>query len=209
MGFFKIPTAIQAMAVKPKLTGCLACKLDQSGKESVFAGEGKDKVLILCDHPRGTEGNTHDTVFMHKMYDYLWDLQGKRGLPNDFLESAWIGYVLPCPCKKEQEPAPDCCKERLDRLIAELKPNVIIPMGPAAIQALIWDRMSGRIKNTKPSDLYGKRIPDRHYNCWICPTYSPEFLTWQRDDGCPYMYFSQHIRLAYQLVDTHVSRVLS
>lgn len=207
MGFFKIPTAIQAMAVKPKITGCLACKLDQSGKDSVFAGEGKDRVLILCDHPRGTEGNTHDTVFLHKMYDYLWDLQGKRGLPNDFLESAWIGYVLPCPCKKEQEPASDCCKERLDRLIAELKPSVIIPMGPAAIQALIWDRMSGRIKNTKPSDLYGKRIPDRHYNCWICPTYSPEFLTWQRDDNCPYMYFSQHIRLAYQLIDTPLPKL--
>jgi len=119
MGFFKIPTAIQAMAAKPKITGCLACKLDQSGKDSTFAGDGKDRVLILCDHPRGTEGNTHDTVFMHKMYDYLWDLQGKRGLPNDFLESAWIGYVLPCPCKKDQEPAPDCCKERLDRLIAK------------------------------------------------------------------------------------------
>ena len=200
-GFFNIPKAIQTMTAKPKLTGCAICGLDQSGKDSVFAGEGKDRVLILCDHPRGTEGNTHDTVFMHKMYDYLWDLQDKRGLPHDFLESAWIGYVLPCPCKKDNEPAPNCCKDRLDRLISQLKPHIIIPMGPAAVQALIWDRMSGRIKKTQPSDFYGKRIPDRHYNCWICPTYSPEFLTWQKDDGCPYMYFSQHLRLAYQLVD--------
>lgn len=207
MGFFKIPAAIQAMTAKPKLTGCLACGLDQSGKDLPFAGKGKDKVLFLCDHPRGKEGNDHDTVFLHRMYDFLWDLQGRRGLPRDFLESAWIGYVIPCPCQNNKDPKPDCCKERLNRLINELKPNVIIPMGPAAIQALIWNRMSGRIGNTKPSDLYGKRIPDRFYNCWICPTYSPEFLTWQRDDGCPYMYFSQHIRLAYQIKDTPLPKI--
>ena len=201
MGFFKIPTSIAAMGSKPKLTGCAICKLDQSGKDSTFAGNGKDRVLILCDHPRGKEHNDSETVFLHKMYDYLWDLQGKRGLPDDFLDAAWVGYVLPCPCTKDDEPKPDCCKQRLDRLIAELKPHVIIPMGPTAIQTLIWDRMSGRIAKTKPSDFYGKQIPDRHYNCWICPTYSPEFLTWQRDDGCPKMYFSQHIRSAWQLVD--------
>ncbi len=162
MGFFKIPTSIAAMGSKPKLTGCAICKLDQSGKDSTFAGNGKDRVLILCDHPRGKEHNDSETVFLHKMYDYLWDLQGKRGLPNDFLDAAWVGYVLPCPCTKDDEPKPDCCKQRLDRLIAELKPHVIIPMGPTAIQTLIWDRMSGRIAKTKPSDFYGKQIPDRH-----------------------------------------------
>lgn len=189
------------MSNKPKLTGCAACKLDRSGKDSSFAGNGKDRVLILCDHPRGKEGNESETVFLHKMYNCLWDLQGRRGMPYDFLESAWIGYVLPCPCDKDNAPKPDCCKERLDRLIAELKPHVIIPMGPAAVEALIWDRMSGRISQTAPSDLYGKQIPDRHYNCWICPTYPPEFLMWQKEDGCPDMYFSQHIRSAWQLVD--------
>ena len=113
MGFFKIPPSIAAMNVKPKVTGCSVCKLDQSGKDAVFAGNGKDKVLILCDHPRGKEGNDSETVFLHKMYDYLWDLQGKRGLPDDFLDAAWVGYVLPCPCPKDAEPKPDCCKARL------------------------------------------------------------------------------------------------
>ena len=206
MGFFKIPT-MQAPPKKLKLVGCAACGLDQSGKDSVFAGLGKDKVLILCDHPRGNEGNDSDTIFMHRMYDRLWDLQGKRGLPNDFLESAWFGYIFPCYGIKDKEPATDCCSERLNRLIAELKPKVIIPMGPTAVHALIWSRMSGRIKDTKPSDFYGKRIPDRHYNAWICPTYSPEFLTWQKDDHCPYMYFSQHIRAAWKLIDTPFPKI--
>ena len=80
MGFFKIPI-MQAPPKKMKLVGCASCGLDQSGKDSVFAGQGKDKVLILCDHPRGNEGNDSETVFLHKMYDRLWDLQGNRGLP--------------------------------------------------------------------------------------------------------------------------------
>lgn len=207
MGFFKISPELAAATRKTELTGCAACKLDQSAKDSVFAGEGKDKVLFLCDHPRGKEGNDSETVFLHKMYDFLWDIQGKRGLPKDFLESAWLGYVIPCPCEKDAEPKPDCCRDRLNRLINELKPSVIIPMGPAAIQALIWDRMAGRIKNTPPSEFYGKQIPDHKYNCWICPTYSPEFLTWQRDDECPYMYFAQHIRGAYRVKDTPLPKI--
>lgn len=204
MGFFKIPDEIQAVSRRPRLSGCSACGLDGSGKYAPFAGRGKDGVLILCDHPRGKEGNDSETVYLHKMYDALWDLQGRRGLPDDFLESAWVGYVHPCPFDKDADPPPQCCKERLDRLIGELKPHIIIPMGPTAVQALIWDRMSGRIRNTQPSDLYGKQIPDRHYGCWICPTYSPEFLTWQRDDGCPAMYFSQHVRMAWTLKDVQL-----
>lgn len=200
MGFFSL-NSITAPKTKAKLLGCATCGLDRSGKASGFVGKGKDRVLILCDHPRGKEGNTTETIFLHKMYDFLWDIQNKRGLPYDFLESAWLGYVLPCPPQKDKEPSPLCCRERLDRLIAELNPSVIIPMGPTAVQSLIWDRMSGRIKNTQPSDLYGKQIPDRKYKCWICPTYSPEFLTWQRDDTCPAMYFSQHLRAAWALKD--------
>lgn len=196
------------MSLKPKLTGCALCKLDKSGLHSTFAGRGADRVLILHDHPRGNEGNDNKTVYLARMYDYLWGLQGKRGLPKDFFESAWIGYVLPCPCNKGKEPPSDCCQERLDRLISELKPRVIIPMGPTAIMALIWNRISGRMANkTAPSDFYGKQIPDRTYNCWICPTYSPEFLTWQRDDACPAMYFAQHIRSAWRLIDKELPTI--
>lgn len=206
MGFFSL-NAIAAPKKNTKILGCAACGLDRSGKTSGFVGKGKDKVLILCDHPRGKEGNTTETVFLHKMYDFLWDIQNKRGLPYDFLESAWLGYVLPCPSQRDKDPSPLCCSERLDRLIAELNPRVIIPMGPTAVQALIWDRMVGRIKNTQPSDFYGKQIPDRKYKCWICPTYSPEFLSWQRDDTCPAMYFSQHFRSAWAIKDEPLPKI--
>lgn len=200
MGFFSL-RADMVPAHKTKVSGCRVCRLDKSGSLSRFVGEGKDKVLILADHPRGREGNEKDTILLHKMYDVLWDYQGKRGLPYDFLEAAWFGYVIPCPTNSDKEISPLCCKERLDKLINEFKPNVIIPMGPTAVQALVWDRMSGRIKNTQPSDLYGKCIPDRYYNCWICPTFSPEFISWQRDDHCPAMYLGQHLRMAWALKD--------
>jgi DNA polymerase I-like protein with 3'-5' exonuclease and polymerase domains len=205
MGFFKVDPALQQQEEERKRererTGCDACGLDRSGKDSQFVGEGKDRVLILADFPRGGEDNSWDNALSCSLYSRLWDLQGKRGIPRDIMSHAWVGYAVPCPCSRSKSPAPDCCKERLDRLIQELKPRVIIPMGPLATQALVWDRMSGRIRNTQPSDLFGKTIPDRKYNCWICPTYGMEFLSWQRDDHCPAAYFAQHLRAAWALKD--------
>ena len=210
-GFFTISTELQAKVVTKRQaslpTGCGDCGLDGSGKESTFVGKGKDKVLILADWPRDGEDNTEDGVFTHRMYDVLFDLAGRRGIPERLLDAAWLGYVTPCPCNKKDGPSPLCCRERLERLIQELKPRVIIAMGIGPIQALIWDRMAGRIKNTQPSDLVGKRIPDRKYNCWICPTYGPEYIGWQKEDMCPRDYFAGHIRSAWALRDVPLPEV--
>ena len=203
MGFFRIDPALRAQEDERnrKRTGCEECGLDRSGKDTQFIGDGTDRVLILSDYPRAGEDNSQEKALTCSLYDVLWRMQGKRGLPRDILSHAWAGYVIPCHCRSKALPPPTCCRERLDRLIQELKPRVIIPMGPTATQALIWDRMSGRIRNTQPSDLFGKTIPDRKYNCWICPTYGVEFLSWQRDDHCPAMYMAQHMRTAWALKD--------
>lgn len=203
MGFFNIQPE---MVAPPKKGGCDVCNMDRSGVDAPFVGDGRDGVLILSDLPAKYEENGEDKLFTAKHYDYLWKLQGKRGLPEYFLEKAWLGYVIPCH-KGNKEPVYSCCSARLERLISELKPKVIIPMGPMAVQALIWNRMAGRITNTLPSHLYGKQIPDRYYNCWICPTYGTEFLSWQRDDRCPYDYFAQHIRAAWKLINVPLPKI--
>jgi DNA polymerase I-like protein with 3'-5' exonuclease and polymerase domains len=207
MGFFDISQEM-LLANKTRTkraappTGCKACGLDGSGKLSGFAGKGADRVLILSDYPRRGEGNDAAHVFSLELYDVLFDQAGCRGVPKRILDHAWVGYALPCPVPEGKEPKnPACCSERLDRLIRELQPRVIIPMGVIPTKALIWDRLAGRIKNTQPSDLFGKRIPDRKYNAWICPTYSPEFISWQRRDSCPAMYLAQHVRNAWALKD--------
>lgn len=204
MGFFNLGSLNIEKVKVQRLAGCPSCGLDRSGKDTQAVGDGKDGILILCDYPRKGEGNTEETIFSCKHYDHLWNTQGKRCLPKDWMESAKFAYVVPCPCGKDDlkvNGRASCCKERLDRIIAEFKPKVIIPMGPMAIQALIWPRLDGRIKNVKPSEFYGRTIPDRHYNCWICPTYDPLFLEERASgfnpDWCPVMYFEQHLRVAY------------
>ena len=135
MGFFNIQAEIP---VAPKKGGCDVCSMDRSGVDAPFAGDGADRILILSDFPTKYEGNGENELFNARHYDYFWKLQGKRGLPKFFCEKAWIGYVIPCH-KGNKEPDYSCCTARLERLINELKPHVIIPMGPMAIQALIWN----------------------------------------------------------------------
>lgn len=208
MGFFDVSQEmLLANKVKARKvtapSGCSGCGLDGSGKSSGFAGKGKDRVLILSDYPRQDEDNSAERVFSLELYDVLFDQAGKRGIPRRIMDAAWVGYVFPCPVKEGKEPKnPRCCAERLERLIKELQPRVIIPLGITATKALIWDRMAGRIKNTQPSDLFGKHIPDRKFNAWICPTYSPEFISWQKRDECPARYLAKHIRSAWALKDT-------
>ena len=65
---------------------------------------------------------------------------------------------------------------RLNQIIMQYRPKVIIPVGIMATWAVLGPRLSGRISNTKADDFFGKTIPDRYYNAWVCPTW-----------GCPFM----------------------
>lgn len=203
MGFFNLgpkPVVERKKQVASKLTGCGACGLDRSGELTKFKGDFKKRVLILGDYPSGEESD--DEVFTAHLYHYFWDTEGQRGLPKNYWADTAMGYVVPCPVKDRDATVARslCCKARLDKLISELKPEVIVAMGPVPTQALISDRLSGRIKNVSATDFIGKCIPDRKYNCWVCPTFGMEFLSWQRDDACPEMYFRQHLRRAFSLV---------
>lgn len=205
MGFLKLTTDIVAAnKSNSKYQGCLICGRDRSGKDIEFVGEGSDRVLILSDYIQGREDHTPKKIFSTPQYNVLWHVQGKRGIPSNLLKAAWLGYVIPCKGKPRDDKSPaSVCKQRLNALIEKFKPTVIIPMGSVATQALIWDRLTGRIKNIAPSDLYGACIPDRQYNCWICPTYPPEYIaSVDFMDKCPAGYFAQHLRIAFSLKDT-------
>ena len=209
MGFFNLgPMPVTEKRKAPtKLSGCDACGLDRSGQTAAFKGNLKSGVLILGDYPAARE--TSSEIFTGAAYHHFWDTEGTRGLPRDWKKAAAFGYAVQCPCPdKDAGTARSlCCKARLDALIKEMSPKVIICLGPVSTQALIWDRLAGRITNIKATDFIGKCIPDRTYNCWICPTYGVDFLSWQKDDGCPEMYFRQHLRRALSLVEVPLPKI--
>lgn len=64
--------------------------------------------------------------------------------------------------------------------ISRLHPKVIVPIGIVATCGVLGGRLSGRITNTKADDFFGKAIPDRYYNAWICPTWGCPFMTAMR-----------------------------
>lgn len=207
MGFFNLgpmPTTEKRRPVS-KLSGCDACGLDRTGMGNTFKGNLKSGVLILGDYPARGEKE----MFGGAAYHHFWDTEGTRGLPRNWEQAAALGYAVQCPCPdKDASTARSlCCKARLDALIKKMAPKVIICLGPVATQALIWDRLSGRITNIKATDFIGKCIPDREFNCWICPTYGVDFLSWQKDDKCPDMYFRQHLRKALSLVDVPLPKI--
>lgn len=179
--------------------GCSSCDLNCGNSDTGFVGKGRMGILILAGHPMRGEDNGRG-CFASKVYDELFNLQGNT-VPR-IMENCWIGYTVPCFCDTKQEKVTNrtlCCQVRTERLIEELKPKVIISLGIWPTSLLVSSRASGRMNGLKPSEFFGKCIPDRKYNCWICPTYSPDMLKWKEyeNDDAIRMYFREHIVNAF------------
>lgn len=185
--------------------GCDSCDLHCGCENVEFCGKGSDGILILAGYPTKAEDNS-ENCFVSPLYDPLFNLQGKRGVPDRLMESCWFGYAVPTNLDAAQlknPKRPQCCISRLRRMILKLKPKVIICLGSIPTNALIVSRLSGRMKGMQSAHFYGKQIPDREFNCWICPTYSPECFNWRefKEDRCVKMYFEQHVRSAFRIAD--------
>lgn len=208
-GFFSLKDLGFEEPVKKVATrfegGCDTCDLHCGNENVEFCGKGNSGVLILSGSP--TKGEDNDgKCFASTIYDPLFDLQGKRRVPERLMDACWFGYVVPTPLDQVQAKhpkRPQCCMSRLRRMILKVKPKVIVCLGSVPTNALVISRLSGRMKGMQSQDFYGKQIPDREFGCWICPTYSPEVFNWRefKEDRCIKMYFEQHIRSAFQKVD--------
>lgn len=206
MSFFNLDTLDKKprKVAKPKMDGgCDTCPLRCSEADSTFIGNGRMGVMILSDSPTMGEDNQYN-AFASAQYDGLFNLQGKGCIPSDLVDACYFGYVVPTQVGKENDSSVyKCCSKRLNKLIRMYKPKVIVCLGVWATQALIGARLSGRMLGMKPSDFFGKCIPDREYDAWICPTYHPKMFTWNeyKDDRCIPMYFRRHLEAAFSHAD--------
>ena len=67
-----------------------------------------------------------------------------------------------------------CCRSKLQTIIKQRKPKVIILLGEAALESVIgneWKNNLGGINKWR-----GWTIPDQKLKAWVCPTYSPSFV---------------------------------
>lgn len=66
------------------------------------------------------------------------------------------------------------CRHYILQIIERYKPRMIILLGGAAINSLIgyrWKEDLGGVTKWR-----GWTIPDRDFNCWVCPTFHPSYV---------------------------------
>jgi len=116
-----------------------------------------------------------------------------KRLGFDLERDAWMTNAVICaPPKGRAATTPEViyCRPNITRTIRELKPDVIVPMGIAAVNAVlgpVWDGDMGKMDR-----WHGWRIPCHKLNAWVCPTWAPVDVA-TADDMIMDRMFDDHI----------------
>lgn len=160
-------------------------------------GGGIQRVLFVGDAP--DKKDDHNTIpFIGKPGQYLRRVL--RGLDFDCDADAWQTYAIICHPRDKKLTSIEVgfCRPNLTKVIKELKPDVIIPMGQLAVEAVIgavWKEGVGSMARWA-----GWRIPSQALNAWVCPTWHPRHLI-REDDPVLHRQFKQHLIMALGLAD--------
>jgi len=208
-GFFDLGTGItQIKKGSKKVAGCLGCKLDRtckSPKMKVF-GEGGKKVLLINEYPSATDDKTGKPLSGNAgkiVYDVLDDLN------IDLEEDCWVVNAVFCRPPDNKPPTDQHiaeCRNRLLKVIKDLDPLVVVPMGSIATKGLIQHRISGRLNKIKASDFVGKRIPDQDLKRWVCPTSDPAYLL-KNNDKVLHRFFKDCLKQAFLHTDIPLTQL--
>jgi DNA polymerase len=74
----------------------------------------------------------------------------------------------------------ESCRKTTLSYIKQYKPKIVILLGNAAIYSIIGHRWKKDLGNI--SKWRGWTIPDRDFNCWVCPTFHPSYIERSEDD---------------------------
>lgn len=192
---------------------CEDCKLYEGCRNPKLGvrGEGKKGILIVGDQPT-LQDDRRGKMFSGEDGEPLWKTAKALGI--DLERDCYFIHSVQCHAyassakksKKLTNKARDICRSKLHKVIEELQPKVIIPLGDNAIDGLIGDRIKGRMSGTKRSAFIGLTIPDQQFKAWVCPTYAPDFIAALRDPVDYLRMFKDHLRTAYQLIDKQITK---
>lgn len=199
-GFFAASTLAQSEAPVPSAPRCGACglyKLCLSPKMPV-TGEGRRKVLILGEAPGKTE-DEQNVQLVGESGQVLRKALRKLGVDLD--RDCWKTNALICRPPKNATPTDaevGHCRPNLIKTLAQLQPELIIPLGGIAVKSLLghlWREDVGPL-----SRWAGFQIPHQALNAWICPTYHPAYILRLRDADDPAaLWWRRHLAAAFEL----------
>jgi uracil-DNA glycosylase family 4 len=177
----------------PQCGSCGLSKKCESPKLPVV-GDGGKGVLFVMDAP-GDREDRRGEGFVDKNSTFL-----RRVLTNlgfDLEDDGWATYGVICPTNTKVTSAEaKYCRPNIVKTIRELRPKVIVPMGPVAVASVIgsvWKEETGQMER-----WVEWKIPCHEYNAWICPTWGPGYLL-NKDDPVLDKEFKRNIRAAIEL----------
>lgn len=159
-------------------------------------GEGRRKILLVGEAP-GANEDMEGVPFIGKAGELLQSTLKKCGV--NMRQDCWITNAVICRPENNKTPDPRkvaACRPNLLKTVSDLNPEVIIPIGSAAVQSLIggtWKEGVGTLAR-----WVGWQIPSTSPNAWICPTYHPSWLQREHDATLD-MFFYRHLKAACSL----------
>lgn len=138
------------------------------------SGKGKKKILIVGEAP-GQDEDEQGKQFVGVSGQLLSSCLAELGI--DMRRDCKLHNALACRPANNREPTKKeikFCNPNLANLLAEFEPDLVIPLGKAAIRSVLlrsWKEDIGAV-----GKWVGWQIPLQKPNCWVCPNYHPSFV---------------------------------
>lgn len=170
-GFF-VGSRIRTTQPARTLAQCGACGLFKKciTPKMPVAGAGRKRVLFVGESP-SKDADSNGVPFGDQSGKFLRQIL--RRLDFDLDVDGWQTNAIICRPHGGRHPSAaevGFCRPNLTRAIKELKPDVIVPMGQAAVAAVVGG-MQGREGVGEMAKWAGWRIPCQELNAWVCPTW--------------------------------------
>ncbi len=196
-GFFAGSVSAQSIAPAAVVPRCGACGLFKACNSPKMppSGQGRRRVLIVGDGPNKHE-DENGQHFTGKHGQMLRDQLHKIGV--DINRDCRMTNAIICHPGPKGPTGPQIghCLPNLTKTIKEYDPDVIIPLGPEAVRAVIgpiWQEDPGSMQRWA-----GWRIPAQKLNAWVCPSYHPSYVDYE-EDPVVNLWWGRHLAAAFEL----------
>jgi len=158
---------------------CFACRGCRSPKLCLKAKKPKG-YLFIAGEPTGAQ-DEEGTVWVGSYKTIIKSLLQKYKVDMDLVgftfAAACHGVKLSTLDKPKYNLIIEACHNRLEALIEETDPAVIIPMDSTAWDTLTRGHLTGRIENASFKDDFSfHMIPDQTLGRWVAPILSPQYM---------------------------------
>lgn len=182
-GFFSLSEVTSKPTKGTLIPKCGACGLYKkcNSPKMPVSGKGKRGILVVAEAP-GKDEDRKGVQLVGESGKLLEKTLRRMGV--DMRRDCWLTNSLICRPPNNATPTNDqidWCRPNLIQTVEALQPAVIVPLGASAVRSLLgwlW-KDEGQFGIGRWA---GWTIPLQRLNAWICPTYHPSHLLWNRNE---------------------------